>query len=569
MSDPGLPATGLPGTSRSVLHPERLQRVLDALRILSPTAFALGDEEPIDLAARHIVASGAASGDTFAAILQGHLYNMAYVRQWPDGDPPLDANWTPPPDAALMTRLAALRPERLFDGGWQVRSVRPDGGAVLDKNGWTRSAEAGRWGYGDKGHAWVEVPGLHPDAASTFAFLRGRTAGDGDDQGNLFRVYLHTRPGCAADVLEAVVSTLDAQCLPFTLKTLMAPASAARADATVLYLSRRYQRAALTCLGRLPEALLEQLGHATPLFALPLRPGLSVAEDPPTGESFGMHRLRLVVRAVLKLWRQGIQDGAARRDAVEKGFAAAGLRFDTPHLGPGSTVAYELYPERAGPEPTSDPASVDPLDIDLSATDPPRTTEPDGEDLEVAARIGARLCRDALWHAGRCTWQGWAMMQRGADDQFVWRSLGPDLYRGTAGICLFLARLHAATGEPGLRETVAGGMAQALAGQDRLEPDVRIGLHTGLAGIGHAAIECGTLLERQDLIDDGLDALELIGGADLRPAMFDVVSGAAGCLAVLLAAAARYQRPRLLEIALRLGDFLVEQARPMDGGVAW
>ncbi|MEM7352880.1 MAG: lanthionine synthetase LanC family protein, partial [Acidobacteriota bacterium] len=47
------------------------------------------------------------------------------------------------------------------------------------------------------------------------------------------------------------------------------------------------------------------------------------------------------------------------------------------------------------------------------------------------------------------------------------------------------------------------------------------------------------------------------------------VSGAAGCLAVLLAAAARYQRPRLLEIALRLGDFLVEQARPMDGGVAW
>ncbi|MCG8456834.1 MAG: T3SS effector HopA1 family protein, partial [Holophagales bacterium] len=467
-----------------------------------------------------------------------------------------DATRTPPPDAHFLARLAALRPERVFDSGWQARSTGSDGSAVLAKNGWMRVARAGAWAYGSDGRAWVEVPGLYPGPAGTFAFLHGRVPGDGDEQGNLFRVYLHTRPGCAAEVLASLVTSLDAQQLPFTLKTRMAPASAFRADATVLYVSRRYHQGALACVRRLPPKLLDGLGRAAPLFSLPLRRGVAVAEDPPTGESFGMHRLRLVVEAILELWQDGVQDAAARRSAVEARFLREGLRLDAPHLGPGSTLAYRLESEpelEAGVRPAA-----------------PGGRQP-GEDgaLEIAARIGARLCREAIWHSERCTWQGWAMMTRGSGDELVWRSLGPDLYRGTSGISLFLARLYVHSREPRLRETALGGLAQALSASDRLEPEARLGLHTGLAGIGHAAIRVGALLERPDLIHRGLEALAEIETVELEPSLFDVVSGAAGCIPVLLDAHARGGGPRLLDLAVRLGRFLLEQARETDHGLAW
>jgi len=54
--------------------------------------------------------------------------------------------------------------------------------------------------------------------------------------------------------------------------------------------------------------------------------------------------------------------------------------------------------------------------------------------LEIADRIGAQLCRDALWEGDRCNWIG---CLRYAGD-IAWGALGADIYAGTAGIALFL-----------------------------------------------------------------------------------------------------------------------------------
>lgn len=72
--------------------------------------------------------------------------------------------------------------------------------------------------------------------------------------------------------------------------------------------------------------------------------------------------------------------------------------------------------------------------------------------LGTAEGIGRRLTREAIWHEGRCSWVG-AMPEQGAEGQPVmtYAALGADLYGGTSGVALFLALLHAETGDSATR----------------------------------------------------------------------------------------------------------------------
>ena len=83
--------------------------------------------------------------------------------------------------------------------------------------------------------------------------------------------------------------------------------------------------------------------------------------------------------------------------------------------------------------------------------------------LELADRIGARICRDAIWDGGRCNWV--AGRGKGGKDC---EALTPSLYSGTSGIALFLYRLSDATGEKIFRDTADAALRQALSQTDRL-----------------------------------------------------------------------------------------------------
>ena len=91
-----------------------------------------------------------------------------------------------------------------------------------------------------------------------------------------------------------------------------------------------------------------------------------------------------------------------------------------------------------------------------------------GRFLDAAERIGCRLCRDAVWSNGRCSWLGWAMEVHAGQWTTAFHALGSNLYEGTSGIGLFLARLANITGDPIVRVTAEGALAQALTAVDRL-----------------------------------------------------------------------------------------------------
>src|SRR5579859_1285072 len=81
--------------------------------------------------------------------------------------------------------------------------------------------------------------------------------------------------------------------------------------------------------------------------------------------------------------------------------------------------------------------------------------------LETAFRLGARLCRDAVWDNDRCNWLGSSMDPVGNNWIVTERAFGPDLYAGTSGPALFLAYLHQFTSERIFQLTSLGALRQA------------------------------------------------------------------------------------------------------------
>ncbi|HEV8037491.1 MAG TPA: lanthionine synthetase LanC family protein [Bryobacteraceae bacterium] len=171
--------------------------------------------------------------------------------------------------------------------------------------------------------------------------------------------------------------------------------------------------------------------------------------------------------------------------------------------------------------------------------------------IETAERIGARLCRDAVWHQGRTNWTSDFL----DGESIAHGALGPALYDGTSGIALFLWRLAEVTGERIFRVTAEAALRQALGKM----PVPGCGLYSGGLGILYAATEI-----RQEF-----DKTLVLRQAELNRAQLDLIDGSAGAIAVLLNLHARTPSAPLLDAAVRHGDLLLDQAARTEEGWSW
>ena len=191
--------------------------------------------------------------------------------------------------------------------------------------------------------------------------------------------------------------------------------------------------------------------------------------------------------------------------------------------------------------------------------------------LSVAARIADYLCDTAFRHGDRCTWMG--MTQDAEDDSdqvdFIYGTLGPDLYGGGSGVALFLSEACRRTGDGRWRDTALAGIAHALDRLDTIPPQARAGFYTGHVGVAYAAVLIGRSLERADLEARAIAVLERLGGAVDADVVVDNVSGGTGAIAPLLAMAIQLDRPALCDLAMRLGRRTVATAVRSDDGWSW
>jgi len=184
--------------------------------------------------------------------------------------------------------------------------------------------------------------------------------------------------------------------------------------------------------------------------------------------------------------------------------------------------------------------------------------------LDAAHRIGARLCRDAIWSGGRCNWIGDSMEPVGNQWKVVHRALGPDFYDGTAGVAWFLAALYRRDPERLYLLTAEAAMRQAMskiAGRG-------LGFYSGAAGIAFSAIELADVLGAS-WVECGVEALIELSRRTPDPGEIDVIGGAAGVIPALVRLEERIGEPFLLDFAVRLGDFLLARAERSPEGLSW
>ncbi|HLY79472.1 MAG TPA: lanthionine synthetase LanC family protein [Caulobacteraceae bacterium] len=192
--------------------------------------------------------------------------------------------------------------------------------------------------------------------------------------------------------------------------------------------------------------------------------------------------------------------------------------------------------------------------------------------LAAAARIGARLCRDAVWAGGQCNWLGWNMEYRTSSSGGQWaptyRAISGSLYDGAAGIGLFLARLAKLTGDPIVRETARGAFARALSAEDMLVGAGEYGYYAGLTGVARGCIDAGAALDDDALSARGCAALLRAARLAPHPQRLDVINGSAGAIPVLVAASGA-GGDEVLASASAHADQLLALARRSDEGWSW
>lgn len=188
--------------------------------------------------------------------------------------------------------------------------------------------------------------------------------------------------------------------------------------------------------------------------------------------------------------------------------------------------------------------------------------------LAESEAIGRRITDEALWHNRRCNWIG-AVTNPKDPTRAEYCALEPNLYDGTAGVGLFLARLATVTGDREMRCAAVGALRQALVRARELPMDRRDGFHAGTLGVAWAAARGAALLGVEEL-HSGAHTLATtdapLAGADRG---CDVILGAAGATLALIALADELEEPAFVDGAVATGEHLLARATVTRHGWSW
>ncbi|HLI75597.1 MAG TPA: T3SS effector HopA1 family protein [Acidobacteriaceae bacterium] len=332
----------------------QLRAVLEAVTVLSADSFRFRDEPVRHAAEFPPMPQGPGypfhpmSEHPLVRALQTTLYGRCYSHSLERPPEPVAGNPVPSPE--LVERLSAANASRpRWESGWRVFEVQPTGALSVLKGDSQLTVQPGD--YISHAGAYTPVaPGgevairMHAESRTLqigFFYVFGETPGDLWDDHYTVRYYLNAPESLAPAAVRFVSERLNQLQVPFRMKALTVPQWYTRTDSMVLYVARRYHTAVSRMLAKLPAALGSHLPPDTPLFTKRLQPGVGLAEDPRTGESFGMHRCRLVAEGLVDAALAGKSSLPAKTRAVYRRFSKAGIPVERCFLNAGTVDLYE------------------------------------------------------------------------------------------------------------------------------------------------------------------------------------------------------------------------------------
>ena len=329
---------------------EELTRIAESIAFPSPGVVALGGRTASAAAAPAL--PGVPEADALSGQLQRLLYEWCYCRRFGVAMPDAPAG----SETEFLASLAAANTSReRWDAGWRIQQTLPSGQIAITKGAMVRMVWAGEFlAHGPPGmppSPGAEVSLFAPRASRVmqpgFYFVFGEAVSDQEEEASLVRFYWHVTAAGAAPLVAGLTQTLNRFAIPFRFKCLSMPQLFSRTDAAILYLAKRYYRIAARLLPEVYESVQPFLRAETPLFSKPLGRGLGFAENPKSGESFGMHRCRIAAEAVCRAHARGIDIAPERVAEIAAAFSAAGLSLERPYLNPGSADRYTFGESRA------------------------------------------------------------------------------------------------------------------------------------------------------------------------------------------------------------------------------
>ncbi len=322
---------------------------IEAIVLLSPTSFSWFGRPVGVLPAEVAEAMDRASARAYLLYsLQLQLYENLYCRGFASPAEAGAGRGLARRPAAFVEALAASNTGRgSREPGWSVVAAG-EANVVVERDGlklWIAPGDVVGAADGDLppgARVHVRLPSELRKLSPGFYMALGDAGFETDPPTAVVRLYWHLASASAPPLIHALTSRLNRAGLPFRVKVVNDPARYTRCDAGVLYVHRAdYDEVAGVVRG-VYGALAAALRRATPAFAKPLAPGLAVAEDPGTGDSFGMHRARLVAEGIVGARERGFVERADVVDAVAERFAEDGFDLDASHLNPGSVDRYAL-----------------------------------------------------------------------------------------------------------------------------------------------------------------------------------------------------------------------------------
>ena len=340
-----------------------LGEILANTCIHSPSSFRIGNQAPVDLRALSAgpaqapagTSPGPAANDSLLSeTLWPNLYWTFYARgTLALCEEPLSEAAEALVDNDFVQQLSAVNGSReRFDSGWSVYQLGLDGCVHIRKGDAFRLARPGEYvlaaARGRSPHlgdpVLLMMPRENAQLQPGFYYAFGETPASDFDDSELSRFYFNVDADHVRMLIDGLSSRLNRYRIPYRFKCISHPRRLTRSDGAVLYIAKRFMGLATALVIEAVSEPALALRARVPSFAKPILPGLGVADDPGTAESFGQSRMRLIAAGLVQAFVARATDSGARLRAIREQFEAAGLCLAAPHLAAGNV---DVYPDNS------------------------------------------------------------------------------------------------------------------------------------------------------------------------------------------------------------------------------
>lgn len=233
-------------------------------------------------------------------------------------------------DIVINELSKANKSRRILDKNWKVYSVGK-GIAFAQKNRRVRPIQPNSY-ITHSGKTTLEVgdtidfKGSKESRSKQVVFFHVYGEEYLDRSTDLMRIYWNLEPEGSAILVEKITRIFNAFRVPFSFKCLTHPDLYHRSDSAVLYFDKDDLMIVWRLIQRIIPKVKRYLKDTVPLFTEPIDKGVSIAEDPGNGKSFGNNRCRAIAEALVLSHLNQLK-GEARKTFIYDHLKSKGINY--------------------------------------------------------------------------------------------------------------------------------------------------------------------------------------------------------------------------------------------------